>query len=352
MIVTKIAMPNCYNSRGMKLHRTLVLFVLTIVLPLASCAPKPEPTLDEATVVARNASVRLKNSSTSRTLVTLNVGDKVEVLERSDNWYRIRHGERLQGWMEESTILTNEMMGRLRDMVTASQSQRPHNTGVLREEANLRIEPGRSTAVIKRLDSGTKVEVLERVTKPRPGSENAMDVWLKVRPSPTEVGWIIGSLIDFDIPSEIAGYSEGFTYTTVKTVNQVQDPIAGTINWYVVGEKRPGMDPHLDYNGLRVFTWNMKMHRYETAYRVNGIRGVYPLEVGQDQAKNPTFRYHEVGEDFTTPVAKDFVMYGVVTRPLNPTPKATKATAKAAPKTAAKEPAKEAKRKFRRPSKR
>ena len=38
--------------------------------------------MDQATVVARNASVRMKNSSTSRTLVTLNVGDKVDVLER------------------------------------------------------------------------------------------------------------------------------------------------------------------------------------------------------------------------------------------------------------------------------
>src|SRR4051812_37872857 len=112
----------------MKLHRAPVLFVAWIVLPLSSCAPKPEPIVDQATVVARNASVRMKNSSTSRTLVTLNVGDKVEVLERQANWYRIRRGERVQGWMEESTIVTNETMGRIRDMATASQKQPPQNS--------------------------------------------------------------------------------------------------------------------------------------------------------------------------------------------------------------------------------
>ena len=31
------------------------------------------------------------------------------------------------------------------------------------------------------------IEVLDRVTKPRPGSETAHDVWLKVRPSPGEI---------------------------------------------------------------------------------------------------------------------------------------------------------------------
>ncbi len=289
---------------------------MCIVLLLPSCAPKPEPVLDEATVVARNASVRLKNSSTSRTLVTLNPGDKVDVLQRQENWYRIRRGERLQGWMEESTIVTNETMGRIREMVAASQSLQPQNTAVIREEANLRIEPGRSTAIIKKLDRGTKVEVIDRTSSPRPGSDTAIDIWLKVRPSPTEVGWVIASLLDFDVPPELAQYTEGYSYSAVKQINQVQDPIAGPINWYLIGERSFSTDPRLDFDGLRVFTWNMKMHRYETAFRERGIRGVYPLEAGLDKG-NPTFRYFELAEDNSTKIPKEFAMYGVVTRPLN-----------------------------------
>src|SRR5438045_9594688 len=105
----------------MKLHRILVHLAFACLLLVVSCAPKREPVLDEATVVARNASVRLKNSSTSRTLVTLNVGDKVDGLQRQDNWYRIRHGERLPGWMEASTTLTKETTARNRANVVASQ---------------------------------------------------------------------------------------------------------------------------------------------------------------------------------------------------------------------------------------
>ena len=61
-----------------------VFVTLFLAVVLTSCAPKPEPVLDQATVVAKNASLRLKNSSTSRTLRVLDTGDKVEVLAPVD----------------------------------------------------------------------------------------------------------------------------------------------------------------------------------------------------------------------------------------------------------------------------
>ena len=289
------------------------LVLLLVFILLNSCSPEPEPVVDHATVAARNASLRMKNSSTSRTLRVLNTGDKVEVLEHQDNWYRVRFGEQVEGWMEESTLVTDATRNRISDLVAASEHQMPQNTAVLREEANFRIEPGRNTAVIGKLDPGTKVEVLDRVTTPRPGSDSNYDVWVKVRPSQAEVGWAFAGLLNFDIPMDVAPYSEGYTYTAVKTLNRVQDSFAGPINWYIVGEHRNGMDPHLDFNGIRVFTWNQKRHRYETAFRTNALRGVYPIEIGQS-TDGPTFRIYELSEDGANKIARDFVMYGVVVR--------------------------------------
>lgn len=287
------------------------LFLVSFLL--ASCAPKPEPALDHATVTARNASLRMRNSSTSRTIQVLDTGDKVDVLERRDNWYRVRLGQDVEGWMEESTIVTNEMKGRIQKLAADSENLEPQNTAMLKQDANLRLEPGRSTSIIRRLDSGTKVEVLDRVTKPRPGSETAHDMWLKVRPAPTEVGWVLASAVDFDIPTDVAPYSEDYVYAAVKKINSVQDSIAGQINWYVVAERKPNSDPTLDFEGIRVFTWNMKKHRYETAFRTKGMRGVYPLQVGME-GPNPTFRVYELSEDGTTKIPRDFVMYGVIVR--------------------------------------
>jgi len=292
----------------MKFPATL-LFVFLFV----GCAPKPEPVLDQATVVAKNASLRLRNSSTSRTLRVLDTGEKVEVLERRENWYRVRYGSDVQGWMEESTVATNDTKNRIQQLVDASQNEVPQNTAVVRQAANLRLEPGRSTAIIHKLESGTKVEVLERVTLPRPGSPSAHDLWLKIRPSPTEVGWLLANALEFDIPGDVSQYSEEYTYAAVKIINRVQDPIAGQINWYIIGERKPSHDPDVDFEGIRVFTWNMKKHRYETAFRTKGVRGVYPLEIGQDGV-NPTFRVYELDEDGTTKTPHDYVMYGVIVR--------------------------------------
>lgn len=293
----------------MKTATLCALVFASSLLPL-SCAPAPEAAMDQATVLARYSSVRMKNSSTSRTLKTLEPGDRIEVLEKQDDWYRIRLGD-LVGWMQESTIVTDATKALIQESVAASQGEMSQNTAVLSNDGNLRIEPGRSTPVIRKLNAGTPVEVLDRKTLPRDNAPDRLDVWLKLRPTPTEVGWVLASLVRFDVPAEIAQYTEDYVYAAVKPLNQVQDSIAGPIQWYVVGERRPGMDPNLDFNGIRVFTWNNRKHRYETAYRVRGLRGVYPLEVGQNGGK-PTFRIHELGEDGKTKTARDFIMNGVL----------------------------------------
>lgn len=290
-----------------------VLLTVLLVVLLNSCAPKPQPILDRAEVVAKYASLRMKNSSTSRTLRVLDLGAKVDVLEHQDNWYRVRYGSDVEGWMEESTVVTNDTRNRILQLVASSQNQEPQNTAVLRQTANLRLEPGRSTAIIRKFESGTKVEVLERVTLPRPGNPSSHDVWLKVRVSPTVVGWLLSNALEFDIPSDISQYNEEYTYAAVKVINRVQDSIAGQVNWYIVGERRPNHDPDVDFQGIRVFTWNMKKHRYETAFRLKGLRGVYPLTIGQD-AGNPTFQIYELAEDGKTKTPHDYVMYGVIVR--------------------------------------
>jgi hypothetical protein len=176
-----------------------------------------------------------------------------------------------------------------------SEEAGAQNTALLRDDANLRLEPGRNTKVMRRLAAETKVEVLERKTLPRPNFP-APDVWIKVRVSPTEVGWLLGGALDYEAPAGIGGYMEGSNYSAIKPLNTVEDSELGPIIWYVVGERRPGAPPEVAFDGIRVFTWNLKKHRYETAYRIKGIRGAYPLAVGKE-GSNPTFQFSEMADD-------------------------------------------------------
>jgi hypothetical protein len=286
--------------------------VPVLLVPLAACSPKGPPSLGEATVNVRNASLRSRDSSTSRTLRVLEPGMKVEILEQQGSWYRVRLGE-MEGWMSASTLLTDDMRDHIQEGVSAAIGQVPQNTGTLARDANLRVDPGRNTAVLRLVPERSPVEVLERRTIPKEGGPGRADAWLKVRTSPTEIGWLLYTFVEFDVPDGIAPYTEDYIYSAVKTLNSIEDPVAGTIRWYVVGERRPGSDPELDFTGIRVFTWNMRKQRYETAFRKQGLRGVYPLEVGQ-VANNPTFRIYELDANGKTKQRRDYVMNGVIVR--------------------------------------
>ena len=291
----------------MKAASTLVL-AFSIVL--SGCGPRKEPAKEQATVVAKHASVRMKNSATSRTLATLEPDAKIDILEKQGNWYRIRSGE-TQGWMEETTLLTDAMAAQLKSMVDEAKKQEAQNTALLRDDVNLRLEPGRNTKIMRRLAAETKVEILERKTLPRPNEKP--DVWIKVRVSPTEVGWLLGSVLDYEAPAGIGGFMEGSNYSAIKPLNTVQDDEVGPVIWYVVGERRPGAPPEVAFDGIRVFTWNLKKHRYETAYRIKGLRGAYPLTVSKE-GSNPVFQFAEMADDGSLKPLRKFVMNGVIVK--------------------------------------
>jgi len=302
----------------MKFTPLPLLLEIVVVITLSSCQPPPKAPIGFATVNADHSSLRSRNSATSPTLKVLEPGERVELLDQEDRWFRVRAGE-TEGWMEISTILTDETREKIEQALAEAQLQPSQNTGTLRQDANLRLNPGRTTSVLRRVPARTAVEVLERRTLPREDIPDREEAWLKVR-TKTDAGWLLASFVDFDVPEEISRYTEDFIYSTVRTVNEIQDPTAGTVRWYIVGERRPGTGPEVDFTGVRVFTWNQSKQRYETAYRSHDLRGIYPLEVGKDEAGKPTFRIHELSAEGGPELLRDFEMNGVVVREIKKRP--------------------------------
>jgi hypothetical protein len=105
-----------------------------------------------------------------------------------------------------------------------------------------------------------------------------------VRDSHGQVGWMLARRLDVDVPDEIAGYSEGQKIVGAYVLTRVHDD-ESTLPDKMVPEYvsvtnafKDGL-PY-DFNQIRVFTWNTKKHRYETAYRQRDIEGVLPLKIG------------------------------------------------------------------------
>jgi hypothetical protein len=121
-----------------------------------------------------------------------------------------------------------------------------------------------------------------------------MEDWWLVRDSQHHAGWVLGRMIDLDVPLEIAQYAEGqrivafFPLTTVHDLEENKDE-----PYYLVLLSEPKDGMPFDYNQVRVFSWNLRKHRYETAYRDRNIFGVLPVSVGRESFEKlgdePTF---------------------------------------------------------------
>jgi hypothetical protein len=110
-----------------------------------------------------------------------------------------------------------------------------------------------------------------------------MEDWWLVRDSQHHAGWVLGRMIDIDVPLEIAQYAEGQRIVAFFPLTRVHDSEENKDESYylvLLSEPKDGMP--FDYNQVRLFSWNLRKHRYETAYRDRNIFGVLPVSVGRE----------------------------------------------------------------------
>jgi len=87
--------------------------------------------------------------------------------------------------------------------------------------------------------------------------------------------------VDIDVPMDIAQYAEGQRIVAFFVLNEVQDQDKKIPQYLaLMTENKDGLP--CDFNMARVFTWNLKKHRYETAYRERNLNGVFPVKTGNE----------------------------------------------------------------------
>ena len=148
-----------------------------------------------------------------------------------------------------------------------------------------------------------------------------MEDWWLVRDNQNHTGWVLGHALDVDAPLEIVEYSEGQRIVAAFVLTQVEDPQVDrpnkSIAYYLVLFTPAHDGLPFDYNQARVFTWNLKRHRYETAYREKGIFGKLPVQVGKEdfgkEGVLPTFTLRVQDDDGNT-VERKYKMNGVMVK--------------------------------------
>jgi len=311
------------------------LLALASVLCLAGCDRGDGRGREIVYVSAPQVALRDQAAAVYNKTGMVKNGDRLEVLEHDRRYVKVRTSGGVEGWMEQRYLTTQQVYDGFQKLIQEGHNVPVQATATTRNDTNLHLEPGRETEHLYQLNSGSKVSVLKRATadknalpapKPAPppkppvsrghaakaasppppvkpipampaqkAADPILEDWWLVRDAQGKVGWVLGRMIDLDVPLEIAQYAEGQRLIAFFILDEVTDGDKKVPQYLVLmSEPKDGM-PY-DYDQIRVFTWNLRKHRYETAYRERKLNGILPVTASHEdfgkEGTLPTFVLH------------------------------------------------------------
>jgi len=271
--------------------RKKVWIILLVLALTPGCGRGKGRVLEVMYVSAPQAFLRDRVAAVYNKVATVKNGDRLDVLDREKRFVKVRTSAGAEGWIEQRYVIPQEVFDNFQKLTREHQSDPVQATGSTRNDTNLHIEPGRETDNLYLLPATSKVSVLSRgmaertgvVVAPGPGKKDkpagpAMEDWWLIRDAQGRAGWVLARMVDLDAPLEIAQYAEGQRFVAFFVLNQVQDEDKKVPQYLAMLTDAKDGQP-FDFDKVHVFTWNVKRHRYETAYRERNLNGVLPVTV-------------------------------------------------------------------------
>src|ERR1041384_1609049 len=299
-------------------RQALFLAFLTVValpiLVLAGCRGGASDRAEYVYVTMTEAGLRDHVATVYSKTGVVHNGDRLLVLERlqTKRFVRVRSPRGEEGWIQERYLTDQETYDEFQHLAEQFKDAPAQATANAETLANLHVLPGRKTEHLYQLTEKQKVDLIQRQTidrnapplrlkdekqkdkeadtdnsdeeqpkaKENAGPPSVMEDWWLVRDAQKHAGWVLGKSLYLDVPEEIAQYSEGQRIVAAFPLDEVQDGEKKVPEYLTLfTENKDGM-PY-DFNQARVFTWNIRRHRYETAYRERDLKGVLPVTLGR-----------------------------------------------------------------------
>ena len=284
---------------------------------------KSKPTDSFVFVTTKQGYLRDRVAAVSNRVAGVTNGQRLKVLDHGRHFLKVQTDQGQIGWIEERAVATPEVVASFDQMKTEHSKDPEIAGGVTRDEVYMHIKPGRETEHFYLLNEGEKLQLLKRATiakvvapgtapraqkaipeavgthaakKPVPNAKTAaknvsvstpeppaMEDWWLVRDSQGHTGWLFGRMLDVDAPDTLTRYSEGQKFVGAYVLTTVHDEGAPTelkdIPEYVTVMNSYKSGLPYDFDQVRVFTWSLQHHRYETAFREKNVEGYLPVSV-------------------------------------------------------------------------
>lgn len=246
-------------------------------------------------------------AAVSNRVAEVSNGEPLQVIERDRRFLKVKTPGNQIGWIEQSAVINGDVYAAFEKLASDNLHDPIIATATLDDELYMHLTPGRTTQHFYLLPANTQVQLLVRASVPRnpvPGSVPAalpaanvqpvpglpqpepavMEDWWLARDAKGRTGWLLGSRVDVVAPDAIAQYAGDQRIVGAYVLTKVTDPEADVPNHEVpeyvtvLGPYKSGL-PY-DFDEVRIFTWSLSHHRYETAYRLHPIAGFLPVEIG------------------------------------------------------------------------
>ena len=334
---TQSPIPFVCLARGLKAPAVSLLLVCLLALS-SGCSRFRHEMHETVYVSARQMYLHDRVAAVSNRVAEVTNGQPLQVLEHGRRFLKVKTEKNEIGWIEERAVIDAKTFHAFDQLGVQHKADPVVATGVVRDDIYLHLTPGRETERFFLLAANAKVQLLERATVPKvapvavrtpraapvtgaaakapaqtpapkpvipgatpiPGLPDVeppvLEDWWLVRDAQGRAGWLLAGRMDVDVPDEIGIYGEGQRYVGAYVLNKIHDSEATTpdhdVPQYVtvLAPLKAGLP--FDFDQVRVFTWSIKHHRYETAFRLHPIQGYLPLQVTPGSGGNgPIFSF-------------------------------------------------------------
>jgi hypothetical protein len=322
------------------MHVIRCLPSIALIGMLASCSTEPSrvPAIGVAYAGPATLTLRREIDPRSATVAVARHGDKLDIVQKRRRFLKVRTRSGAEGWTEERLLLAPDEVNDLKGLADQARTLPSQGVASTYDVLNVHTAPQRESPSFLQIKEGEKFDVLERRLSPRvapprqplvvplpkrvavpkkpaktprvppppmppapglpgnwlelsktpvqieaasePAPENepepvAMDDWSFVRTKSGQSGWVLSRRLFMAIPDEVAQYAEGRRITAYFSLGEVQDGDQVKHHWLWTTVGQP-LQPY-DFDSFRVFIWNLRRHRYETAHIERNVIGHFPV---------------------------------------------------------------------------